>query len=120
MEAWLYKWLPIFCGCHRKKERSFHYKGKQFPVCARCTGELIGMLFALVTCFFLRPPLWICILLMLPMIADGLVQRLTPYESNNIKRVITGFLFGYALVMFIVITLIATFQYGVQLGNKWK
>lgn len=120
VKSWLYKWLPIFCGCHCKKERSFHYKGKQFPVCARCTGELFGMLAALLTCFFWQPPLVASILLMLPMVADGLVQQLTAYESNNIKRVVTGFLFGYGLIMFVVITLIATFRFGVRLGTNWK
>ena len=29
-------------GCHQMPERSFFYKGKQFPVCARCTGVIIG------------------------------------------------------------------------------
>lgn len=57
---------------------------------------------------------------MLPMIADGLVQQFTAYESNNVKRVITGVLFGYALVTFVVTTLIATFQLGVQLGKQWN
>ena len=117
--AWAYRWLPIIFGCHCKPERSFILRGRKFPICARCTGELIGMLFALAACFFYQPPLWICIVLMVPMIADGLIQRLTTYESSNPRRVITGVLFGYALVTFVVITLIATFQFGVHLGNKW-
>ena len=118
--AWAYRWLPIIFGCHCKPERSFILRGRQFPICARCTGELIGMLFALAACFFYQPPLWICIVLMVPMIADGLIQRLTTYESSNIKRVITGALFGYALVSFVVVTLIATFRLGVQLGKQWN
>jgi len=28
--------------CHQKPERSFFYKKKQFPVCSRCTGIVIG------------------------------------------------------------------------------
>ena len=36
--------------------------------------------------------------MMLPLIADGTLQRLTSYESNNIRRLITGILFGIALV----------------------
>ena len=78
------------------------------------------MLAGPVCCFLFLPPVWVCIVLMVPMIADGLIQRLTPYESNNITRVITGTLFGYALVTFVVITLIATFQFGVQLGKQWN
>lgn len=117
--SWAYRWLPIVFGCHSKPERSFFIRGRQFPICARCTGELIGILLGLVCCFVFRPPVWICIILMLPMIADGLIQQFTAYESNNVKRVITGALFGYALVSFVVVTLIATFQFGVHLGNKW-
>jgi uncharacterized membrane protein len=34
--------------CHRRPERSFHVHGRQFPVCARCTGlYLSGTLAAL-------------------------------------------------------------------------
>ena len=47
-KEWLCKWLPIFFGCHCRPDRSFFYKGKQFPVCARCTGELAGILAALI------------------------------------------------------------------------
>ena len=38
------------------------------------------------------------IILSLPLILDGFIQLLTTYESNNLKRVITGFLFGIAFV----------------------
>jgi len=57
---------------------------------------------------------------MLPMIIDGLVQRLTSYESNNIKRVITGFLFGYGLVVLFVLSAISTMQLGMRVGESWK
>ena len=42
MISWLYRWLPIFCGCHCRPDRSFFFRGRQFPVCARCTGMLLG------------------------------------------------------------------------------
>ncbi len=29
-------------GCHQMPERSFFYKGYQFPLCARCTGVFAG------------------------------------------------------------------------------
>lgn len=35
------------------------------------------------------------ILLMVPLIIDGFLQLLTQYKSNNIKRLVTGILFGY-------------------------
>ena len=36
------------------------------------------------------------LLFMLPMLIDGFVQLLTKYTSTNLRRVITGFLFGIA------------------------
>lgn len=119
MEAWLYKWLPIIFGCHCKSERSFHYHGKPFPICARCTGELIGMIAAFISGFFYRPPLPAVFILMVPMIVDGLFQQLTAYESNNLKRVITGFLFGYSLMMLLILSTVAAFRFGVRLGHSW-
>lgn len=56
---------------------------------------------------------------MLPMIIDGTVQMLTSYESNNIKRFVTGFLFGYALFMFVAVSTVATFNFGLQIGIKY-
>lgn len=120
MKRWLYKWLPIIFGCHGRKERSFHYKGKQFPICARCTGELVGMVVSLFSCFFFRTSVFTAILIMLPMVADGLIQMFTSYESNNRRRFITGFLFGYGLIMLIAIPTVVVYEYGVSLGEKMQ
>ncbi len=118
MEKWLYRWLPIIFGCHCMDERSFHFHGKKFPVCARCTGELVGMIISLLSCFFYRPSVLINILLLIPMIADGTVQLKTSYISNNRRRFITGLLFGYAILMLYIISLIATFNLGLRLGQQ--
>ena len=120
MTSWAYRWLPIVFGCHCKKERSFHHKGTQFPICARCTGELVGILTGLVCCFFFRPPMWICILFLIPMVVDGFAQQLTAYESTNTKRVITGLLFGFGLWMLFAISIVAVFRLGMLLGNQWN
>ena len=56
--------------------RSFHYKGRRFPICARCTGELAGILFALATFPWFRPQLPAVLLLMVPMLLDGGLQML--------------------------------------------
>ena len=118
MKAWFYKWLPIICGCHCRDERSFHFHGKKFPICARCTGELVGIVFSLFSCFFFRLNIIICAVLLIPMIVDGFMQSLTAYESNNLKRFITGILFGYGLCMLFIISLIAAFNYGLDLGRN--
>lgn len=104
MIKWLYKWLPIICGCHCLDERSFHIKGVKFPVCARCTGILLGMIAGFALYAFFKTSVKACFLLLLPLMIDGFAQRLTDYESNNFKRVISGFLFGYALTTLFVIS----------------
>lgn len=108
----IYKWLPIIFGCHCRSDRSFYYHGKKFPICARCTGELIGIIFAFITNFFFNLSVSICICLMIPMLVDGFLQLKTAYESTNFRRVITGFLFGYSLCALFIISSIAAFEYG--------
>ncbi len=95
----LSKFLKIFFMCHCRKDRSFFYKGKQFPICARCTGELIGMILGIFIAIKIKDLNWFYIILLsLPLVLDGFIQLLTSYESNNLKRVITGFLFGIAFI----------------------
>ena len=118
MRTWLYKWLPIVFGCHCLDKRSFHYKGQRFPLCARCTGELVGILAALGSTAFVRPPLWMLPVLMVPMVLDGGIQMFTSYESGNIRRLITGMLFGFALTDVFLRSTAAVFRYGVALGER--
>lgn len=94
----LYKFLPILFGCHQRPERSFFIKGKQFPICARCTGELAGLIIGFLGWLFIQLPSSVYILLLIPMTVDGFIQLLTPYESTNLKRFLTGCLFGYGLI----------------------
>jgi uncharacterized membrane protein len=121
MVQWLYKWLPIICGCHCRPDRSFYFRGKQFPVCARCTGFLIGFILAAVAyAFYHISSVPILVLMLIPMIVDGTIQKKTSYESNNFKRVVTGFLFGYAILTLLIIVHVAGFKFGVQLGINIK
>lgn len=85
-------------GCHQRPERSFFYKGKQFPVCARCTGVFVGHTVA-VFLFFLKKqiPLGKCCLLMGIMGVDWGIQELGIKESTNRRRVVTGFCGGLGL-----------------------
>ena len=81
--------------CHQKPERSFFWKGKQFPLCARCTGIHLGYLsMPLLFLDFVYIDLWISILLVLPTYIDGTLQAMLNWESTNFRRVTTGFLAG--------------------------
>ena len=85
-------------GCHQMPERSFFYKGKQFPVCARCTGVAIGQFVAVIVAVFNKS---ICIadsmLLLSVMGIDWCLQAVKIKESTNIRRLITGFCGGFGL-----------------------
>lgn len=97
MIQWCYKWLPILYGCHCRDDRSFHWNGKKFPICARCTGILVGnLVFAATVWFYIPEFLWSALML-LPLMLDGIIQWKTAYESNNLRRALTGVLFGYGL-----------------------
>ncbi len=85
--------------CHRKPERSFFWRGKQFPVCARCTGFYLGYLtFPIFTFSIWNLNLLWSILLTLPAIIDGLTQAYFNRESNNWLRLFIGIFSGIGLM----------------------
>ncbi len=88
-----------FMGCHQRADRSFHIGKYQCPLCARCTGVVSGTIFVYFNFKRVRVNKCMPILLILPMAADGIVQYFTKYESNNIRRVNTGFFAGIGLTI---------------------
>src|SRR5690554_4541281 len=99
--------FDYFFICHKKPERSFFYRGKQFPICSRCTGIFIGYIIGIIIIILsflfnyqIPKPQYLFILIT-PMAIDGTMQFLTSYESTNIKRLITGILSGIAIMIFI-------------------
>ena len=90
--------LGNLSGCHQLAERSFFIKGRQFPVCARCTGALIGYIVGGILYFFIRINIFLCLLFSLIMFVDWYLQYEDLVQSNNIRRVITGFLCGLGLI----------------------
>lgn len=85
-------------GCHQIPERSFFYKKYQFPVCARCTGVIIGEIIAIIL-IILRIELnrINAIVLLLIMGLDWFIQYIKLLQSNNIRRLITGISGGIGL-----------------------
>ena len=109
-------------GCHQLPERSFFYKGKQFPVCARCTGVTVGQFFAIlmniigfciqhhsnhgqsmkcpINCINNKKdivPASISIVSLGIMGVDWAIQEAGIKESTNSRRFITGILGGFGL-----------------------
>lgn len=118
MTAWLYRVLPMVFGCHCREDRSFHWKGKRFPLCARCTGELAGILAAALSYGLLHPGPVAAALLLVPMVVDGGMQAAGRYESTNLRRVVTGTLFGYGIVCLFLMSTAAVFRLGMSLGSR--
>lgn len=84
-------------GCHQKPERSFSYKGYQFPVCARCTGIIISTLFTYGLYSNRQLSIGISVLFLSAMVCDGLLQHFGIKDSNNARRFVTGCLGGIGL-----------------------
>lgn len=85
-------------GCHQRADRSFFWKGYQFPICARCTGVLIGYILALTAINFFLPYFFIGLIFCGIMFVDWLIQFVKIKESNNIRRFITGILGGFGVI----------------------
>lgn len=85
-------------GCHQMEERSFHFKEYQFPVCARCTGVLIGEIITIVLLILgIKINLLISTALLLIMGFDWFIQYIKLLPSTNIRRLITGTFGGIGL-----------------------
>lgn len=111
-------------NCHQKWYRSFTINGNQMPVDARMTSIFLfvnlgftAMIFAeidsslSITMFNsfpkkfrtfigkrIKPEIFmsvVTILAILPVAIDGFTQLLTPYESTNLMRVLTGISLGW-------------------------
>ena len=103
--------LGALSGCHQMPERSFFVKGYQFPLCARCTGILIGELLALPLWIVYHPSIAVALVLILPMAYDGLIQYRLLVMSNNRRRLVTGLLAGYGLMSFYIGVVVTVTQW---------
>lgn len=91
-------YLAMIFGCHQIYSRTFKIFNKPFLLCARCSGILIG---TMIIPFSAKLEIKIILYFLgiIPIAIDGLHQHFTSYTSTNIKRFITGFLFGPVLIV---------------------
>ena len=91
--------LGIAFMCHQRPDRSFFIKGKQFPLCARCTGIFIGYIIGIIIAIITKCEYHVYyLLLLIPMIIDGGIQEFLGINSNNWRRLITGILGGIGII----------------------
>ena len=100
MNRRIYTFLMIAgsaAGCHQLPERSFFFRGHQFPVCARCTGVILGQIAGGIGILFLSLTYDTIAFLCFLMFFDWWLQRVHLLHSTNLRRLITGVLCGFAV-----------------------
>lgn len=102
-------------GCHQMPERSLFINGKQFPICARCTGVLIGDFLAYVVFFLYILPLKVYVMGCAVIFIDWIIQYIGLCYSTNIRRLITGVIGGYSLTTLYCIALKYIIQFLINL-----
>lgn len=85
--------------CHRLASRSLELPWGLSGLCSRCTAFWAGMVAGAVLVLFelLRIPLWLAVLLIVPLAVDGALQYMGLYTSLNIIRILTGAAGGIGL-----------------------
>lgn len=98
--TWFFKksYLAVLFGCHQKVERTLKLFGHPLNICARCTGIFLGVLM-LNLGFLVIDPSVVLFLFGIPLLIDGVIQKKTSYESTNLRRLLTGFLFGPTIIL---------------------
>ena len=95
--------------CHQRIERSFSISGLNMPVCSRCTGIYLGIFLSLLMLILLErrikgefPSLKMVLVSVgafLLMGIDVVLSTLDLIQSNNVIRLITGFITGWFMVL---------------------
>jgi len=98
--------------CHQFPERSYHFAGIQWAVCARCSGIYVGIIFSLVSLLFayrvknghgqrhgfMAWPYWLFLGAGIAFMGwDGVTSYLNMRETTNLLRWITGIGMGASL-----------------------
>jgi uncharacterized membrane protein len=93
--------------CHRMPSRTIWLSEIPMGLCSRCSGIYFSIFITLLLPFFYKELfqkkyIKVALLLLLPLIIDGVCQLLGFYLSNNTIRIITGLLFGSSISYIII------------------
>ena len=97
----IYRLFGLFC--HQDDKRSFHLSSEKFACCERCTAihlsiAVTGLLFATARSLIRRPRYHELVLLVTPVVIDGMAVGAGIYGGYVAMRLITGSLFGVAVI----------------------
>ena len=89
--------VPI---CNGKRSRGILIGDFCFPLCTRCTSMMFfTLLFYLLTITkrIKRQKFIVNVLLLIPLVVDGVMQYGFGFESTNFRRALTGCFWGFGL-----------------------
>lgn len=88
-----------FWHCHRRPNRSFFLRGRQFHVCARCTGVISGLILSPFAFLLHSNGAPLFVLFVLANALDGLTQLVQLRASNNWLRFGLGSGLGFTVLV---------------------
>lgn len=98
-ELWLFLMKLFSTTCHQKANRSFFFNNYQFPICARCTGLLIGYILGVTSLLFnFKLSILISSIFIVIMFIDWFIQHKEILYSTNKRRLLTGTLCGFGII----------------------
>ena len=94
----------LSASCHRMPSRCIALPWGVSGLCARCTAFWLGLSAGILVMYrlLIRIPFRIGFPLLLPLIADGLLQYHLSYESSNLIRSVTGLAAGFGIAAIIL------------------
>ena len=99
-KIWIF-FMKLFYGtCHQKADRSFFVNNYQFPICARCTGLLIGYILGIISIFFnFKISILLSVFFIVIMFVDWFIQHKNILYFTNIRKLLTGLFCGLELLI---------------------
>lgn len=91
-------WLHRLWHCHRIPSRSFFIRGRQFHVCARCTGLIVGLILSPAFFWFRANAAPFFVAFLLANAIDSTTQFIGLRASENWLRMILGSALGLTFV----------------------
>jgi uncharacterized membrane protein len=110
------RYLTLFFACHHLPERSFFFRGRQFPICSRCTGIMVGYFLGIIHAYLFGSISWyIAALMIIPLVVDGYLQFIGIWTSTNTRRLWTGIFAGIGTDFILYHIVLIGFKHGKQL-----